>query len=103
IVGQSWKQSGDVIYLLGLPLSDSSLSLGASEYLATVHGTIAGKPPIIDFELERKVQAVCRAGIRSGLIQSAHDCAEGGVAIALSECCFGYHLGAEIQLSTPAA
>jgi len=103
IVGQSWKHSGDVIYLLGLPLSDSPLSLGASEYLATVHGTIAGKPPIVDFELERKVQAICRSGIRSGLIQSAHDCAEGGVAIALSECCFGYHLGAEIQIPTATA
>ncbi|MBW4441497.1 MAG: phosphoribosylformylglycinamidine synthase subunit PurL [Plectolyngbya sp. WJT66-NPBG17] len=98
IAGQSWKQSGDVIYLLGLPLSDSSLSLGASEYLAMVHQTIAGKPPVVDFDLERKVQAVCRSNIRSGLIQSAHDCAEGGVAIALSECCFGHHLGAEIEI-----
>ncbi len=98
IAGQSWKHSGDVIYLLGLPLSDSALTLGASEYLATVHQTIAGKPPIVDFDLERKVQAVCRSGIRSGLIQSAHDCAEGGIAIALSECCFGHHLGADIQI-----
>lgn len=103
IVGQSWKQSGDVIYLLGLPLSDSSLTLGASEYLATVHQTIAGKPPIVDFELERKVQAVCRSGIRNGVVQSAHDSAEGGVAIALSECCFGYQLGAEIQIPDSAA
>ncbi|MBD2079393.1 phosphoribosylformylglycinamidine synthase subunit PurL [Leptolyngbya sp. FACHB-17] len=103
IVGQSWKQSGDVIYLLGLPMSDSSLTLGASEYLATVHQTVAGKPPIVDFELERKVQAVCRSGIRSGVIQSAHDSAEGGVAIALSECCFGHQLGAEIQIPNSAA
>lgn len=102
IVGQSWKQSGDVIYLLGLPLSDSSLTLGASEYLTTVHQTIAGKPPIVNFELERNVQAICRSGIRSGLIQSAHDCSEGGVAIALAESCFGYHLGAEIQTPTNA-
>ncbi|MBD1843810.1 phosphoribosylformylglycinamidine synthase subunit PurL [Cyanobacteria bacterium FACHB-63] len=103
IAGQSWKQSGDVIYLLGLPLSDSSLTLGASEYLATVHQTVAGKPPIVDFELERKVQAVCRSGIRNGVIQSAHDSAEGGVAIALSECCFGYQLGAEIHIPNSAA
>jgi phosphoribosylformylglycinamidine synthase subunit PurL len=99
IVGQSWKQSGDVIYLLGVPLSDSSLNLGASEYLATVHQTIAGKPPIVDFDLERKVQSVVRSHIRSGLIQSAHDCSEGGTAIALSECCFGHQLGADIQIS----
>lgn len=94
IAGQSWKQSGDVIYLLG----SDSVTLGGSEYLATVHQTIAGKPPIVDFEQERKVQAVCRSGIRNGLIQSAHDCSEGGLAIALAECCFGNHLGAEIQL-----
>ncbi|HTL88315.1 MAG TPA: phosphoribosylformylglycinamidine synthase subunit PurL [Leptolyngbya sp.] len=98
IAGQSWKQSGDVIYLLGLPLSDTSLTLGASEYLATVHQTIAGMPPTIDFDLERNVQSVCRSGIRSGLIQSAHDCAEGGVAIALAESCFGHSLGADIQI-----
>lgn len=98
IVGQSWKQSGDVIYLLGVPLSDS-LSLGASEYLATVHQTVAGKPPIVDFDLERKVQTVVRSNIRSGLIQSAHDCSEGGTAIALSESCFGRQLGADIQIA----
>ncbi|MGG6266724.1 phosphoribosylformylglycinamidine synthase subunit PurL [Leptolyngbya sp. AN03gr2] len=102
IVGQSWKQSGDVIYLLGVKLSES-LSLGASEYLATVHQTIAGKPPTIDFDLEKKVQSVVRSNIRSGLIQSAHDCAEGGTAIALSECCFGHQLGADIQISETSA
>jgi phosphoribosylformylglycinamidine synthase subunit PurL len=95
IAGQSWKQSGDMIYLLGSDL----VTLGASEYLATVHQTVAGKPPIVDFDRERKVQAVVRSGIRNGLIQSAHDCAEGGLAIALCESCFGHQLGATIQLS----
>ncbi|BAS55947.1 phosphoribosylformylglycinamidine synthase II [Leptolyngbya boryana NIES-2135] len=95
IAGQSWKQNGDVIYLLG----SDALTLGGSEYLAIVHQTIAGKPPIVDFDLERKVQAVVRSGIRSGLIQSAHDCAEGGIAIALAESCFGNQLGATIDLA----
>jgi phosphoribosylformylglycinamidine synthase II len=95
IAGQSWKQNGDVIYLLG----SDALTLGGSEYLAIVHQTIAGKPPIVDFDLERKVQAVVRSGIRSGLIQSAHDCAEGGVAIALAESCFGNQLGVTIDLA----
>lgn len=95
IAGQSWKQNGDVIYLLG----SDALTLGGSEYLAIVHQTIAGKPPIVDFDLERKVQAVVRSGIRSGLIQSAHDCAEGGIAIALAESCFGNQLGATIDLT----
>jgi phosphoribosylformylglycinamidine synthase subunit PurL len=97
ICGQGWQASGDVIYLLGLPLA-SKISLGASEYLATIHGTVAGKPPRVDFDLERRVQKVCREGIRNGWVRSAHDSAEGGVAIALAECCIAGNLGAEINL-----
>ncbi|MBE8992382.1 phosphoribosylformylglycinamidine synthase subunit PurL [Nostoc sp. LEGE 12450] len=97
ICGQGWQASGDVIYLLGLPLA-SKISLGASEYLATIHNTVAGKPPRVDFDLERRVQKVCREGIRNGWIRSAHDSAEGGVAIALAECCIAGNLGAEINL-----
>ncbi|MBN3990446.1 MAG: phosphoribosylformylglycinamidine synthase subunit PurL [Nostoc sp. NMS2] len=97
ICGQGWQASGDVIYLLGLPLT-SKISLGASEYLATIHSTVAGKPPLVDFDLERRVQKVCREGIRNGWIRSAHDSAEGGVAIALAECCIAGNLGAQINL-----
>ncbi|ODH00143.1 phosphoribosylformylglycinamidine synthase II [Nostoc sp. KVJ20] len=97
ICGQGWQTSGDVIYLLGLPLA-SQISLGASEYLATIHDTVAGKPPRVDFDLERRVQKVCREGIRNGWVRSAHDSAEGGVAIALAECCIAANLGAEINL-----
>ncbi|MEH2419461.1 MAG: phosphoribosylformylglycinamidine synthase subunit PurL [Nostoc sp.] len=97
ICGQGWQASGDVIYLLGLPLA-SKISLGASEYLATIHSTVAGKPPRVDFDLERRVQKVCREAIRNGWVRSAHDCAEGGVAIALAECCIAGNLGAEIDL-----
>ena len=97
ICGQGWQTSGDVIYLLGLPLA-SKISLGASEYLATIHSTVAGKPPRVDFDLERRVQKVCREGIRNGWVRSAHDSAEGGVAIAIAECCIAGNLGAEINL-----
>ncbi|MDM9582975.1 phosphoribosylformylglycinamidine synthase subunit PurL [Nostoc sp. GT001] len=97
ICGQGWQVVGDVIYLLGLPLA-SKISLGASEYLATIHNTVAGKPPRVDFDLERRVQKVCREGIRNGWVRSAHDSAEGGVAIALAECCLAGNLGAEINL-----
>jgi phosphoribosylformylglycinamidine synthase len=101
IAGQGWKQDGDLIYLLGLNLSESSpaVSIGGSEYLATIHQTIAGQPPQIDFDLERKVQAACREGIRRGWIQSAHDSSEGGVAIALAESCISGDRGATIQVS----
>jgi phosphoribosylformylglycinamidine synthase len=100
VCGQGWQAEGDLIYLLGLPLSDFTphLSLGGSEYLATIHGLVAGKPPLVDFDLERRVQAVTREGIGQGWVRSAHDCAEGGLAIALAESCIAGQLGAEINL-----
>ena len=112
ISGQAWLKKGDLIYVLGmgessqnseLPSESSKIAtsptLGGSEYLAAIHGIVAGKPPRIDFELERKVQSVCRDGIRQGWVGSAHDCAEGGIAIALAECCISAKMGAEIHLS----
>jgi phosphoribosylformylglycinamidine synthase subunit PurL len=94
ICGQSWTTEGDIIYLLG----NSIPTLGGSEYLAVVHDTVAGKPPLVDFALEKNVQTVCRHGIRSRWVQSAHDLAEGGLAVALAEACLGNNLGAEINL-----
>ena len=112
ISGQAWLKKGDLIYVLGmgesspnseLPSESSKIAtsptLGGSEYLAAIHGIVAGKPPRIDFELERKVQSVCRDGIRQGWVGSAHDCAEGGIAIALAESCISAKMGAEIHLS----
>jgi phosphoribosylformylglycinamidine synthase len=72
--------------------------LGGSEYLATIHGLVAGKPPLVDFDLERRVQAVTREGIRQGWVRSAHDSAEGGIAVTLAEACIAGQLGAEINL-----
>ena len=101
---QGWQVSGDLIYLLGLPPKSkiqnpkSKIELGASEYLATIHNTVAGKPPRVDFDLERCVQTACREGIRQGWVRSAHDCAEGGLALALAEACISGKLGAEINL-----
>jgi phosphoribosylformylglycinamidine synthase len=56
----------------------------------------------VDFELERRVQAVTREGIRRGWVRSAHDCAEGGIAIALAESCIASQLGAEVSLGLTA-
>lgn len=100
ICDQGWQHEGDLIYVLGLPLAVTTphLTLGGSEYLAAIHGVVAGKPPIVEFELERQVQAACREGIRRSFLNSAHDCAEGGLAVALAECCISGGLGAEIDL-----
>jgi phosphoribosylformylglycinamidine synthase len=98
---QGWKNTGDLIYLLGIAdfeqTETANLSLGASEYLAVIHHTVAGQPPHIDYDLERKIQAVCRHGIQQSWLQSAHDCAEGGLAIALAECCLSGEKGATIN------
>jgi len=94
VCGQGWQQAGDLIYLLG----DRVPTLGGSEYLAALHGIVAGRPPTVDFERERAVQSVCRHGVRQGWLSSAHDCAEGGLAVALAESCISGRLGAEVQL-----
>jgi phosphoribosylformylglycinamidine synthase len=93
ICGQGWRAPGDIIYLLGY-----QVQLGASEYLATIHGIVAGKPPQVDFAWELQAQKVCREGIRAGWVHSAHDCAEGGLAVAAAECCIAGNLGAVINL-----
>ncbi|BBD61230.1 phosphoribosylformyl glycinamidine synthetase II [Nostoc sp. HK-01] len=97
ICGQAWQASGDVIYLLGLTVQ-AKVELGASEYLATIHNTVAGRPPRVNFDLERRVQQVCREGIREGWVRSAHDCAEGGLVVALAESSIAGNLGAEVKL-----
>ncbi len=101
ICSQGWQAQGDLIYLLGRLEKSEEVTLGGSEYLATIHGTVAGVPPRVNFDLERRVQAACRKGIRQGWVRSAHDCAEGGIAIALAEACISGNLGAEINLDAP--
>jgi len=106
--GQGWRQTGDPIYLLGVKLAAASqvpdeVTLGGSEYLAIVHDTVAGRPPQINVELEQSVQAACRHGIHQGWVQSAHDCAEGGFAVALAESCISGERGATVHLPAMAA
>ncbi len=105
--GQGWSSAGDLIYLLGVRLDQTSsaslegwplVTLGGSEYLAALHQQVTGHPPKIALALEQRVQAVCRQGIVQGWVQSAHDSAEGGLAIALAECCISGGLGAQIHL-----
>jgi len=94
---QWFKGEGDVIVLLGRTLEE----LGGSEYLAQL-GITNGMPPWIDLKTERQLQTVCRQAIADGLVRSAHDCSEGGLAVALAECCLSAptrsELGATVEL-----
>ncbi|HEY7521076.1 MAG TPA: phosphoribosylformylglycinamidine synthase subunit PurL [Methylomirabilota bacterium] len=78
---QSFKAPGQRIALLG----PDAVSLGGSEYLWAVHGRLAGRLAPLDLEMERRVQSAVRAAVSAGLVTAAHDCAEGGVAVALAE------------------
>jgi phosphoribosylformylglycinamidine synthase len=88
-----FKAEGDLIYRVG----PDAVTLGGSEYLAVVHGQEAGRPVPVEMKLEARVQNVVRALIRDGLLQSAHDCSDGGLAVALAECCIAAGIGARIE------
>jgi phosphoribosylformylglycinamidine synthase len=94
VATSAFKQAGDTVILVGETLDE----LGGSEYLKVVHGLVAGHPPTLDLELERDVQSTVRQAVRTGLLQSAHDCSEGGVAVALAESCVLGGIGAAVAL-----
>ena len=85
IATRVFKRSGAAVVVLG----DNHGELGGSEYLAVMHGRVCGRPPVLDLVKERALQRVMVDAIRQGLVDSAHDCSEGGVAVTLAECCFG--------------
>jgi len=96
ITTQAFKKSGDLIFLLG----EIGNELGASHYMLAIHGRKEGAPPALDFDKEIALHQTLLGVIRKGLVQSAHDCAEGGLAVALAESCFGNGLGATADLCT---
>ena len=88
-----FKSEGDVAVLLGAAeVRGEPSSLSGSEYLELVHGLVAGRPSL-DMELEVTVQRACRDAIREGVARSAHDCSDGGLAVALAECCITGDIG----------
>ena len=93
-VTMHFKDAGDVVVLLG----ETADELGGSEYLSTVHGVIAGAPPAMDVAEERAIHEALLAAIEAGLVKSAHDCSEGGLAVALAECAIAGGLGATVAL-----
>ncbi|MRS11932.1 MAG: phosphoribosylformylglycinamidine synthase subunit PurL [Actinobacteria bacterium] len=89
----AFKQQGDAIVLLGRTKAE----LGGSEYLKVAHGLVAGKPPKVDLVDERLLTDLVVTAIRTGIVRSAHDCSEGGLAVALAECCIAGGIGAKVD------
>ena len=103
ICKKSWVKAEDQIWMIGLPLEnninqDQRISLSASSFLEYIHGLKTGRPPEIDLNLEKQVHAFLREIIKKGIINSAHDLGDGGLAVAIAECCISSGYGANIML-----
>ena len=96
VTRQSFRGAGDDIWLMG----ERSAGLDGSQFLLILHGRKEGRPPQTDLAAEIALQDTLREAIRAGLIRSAHDCAEGGIAVALAESCLSGKapVGAEVEL-----
>jgi phosphoribosylformylglycinamidine synthase len=98
ITTADFKSPGDCVALIG----ECKNEIGASEYLRTIHRKVTGEIPSLDMVVERKAQQFVIQAIRSGWIRSAHDCSDGGLAVALFESCLSTGdvlLGVDIDLS----
>ena len=96
ITTQWFKDEDDLVVLLGSMREE----IGGSEYLKVIHGIEDGPAPVVEIVEELRVLKTCLYAIRDGIIKSAHDCSEGGLAVALIECCVSSEkgLGAEVEL-----
>jgi len=100
---RSKDEEGDVILLLGeICETTPVLGLGGSEYLKRIHGLKTGRPPAVNLAVAKRVSDFTLEIIRRGWVKSAHDCSEGGLAVALAECCISNGeamVGARIDLT----
>lgn len=97
ITSSYFKDEGDLIYLIG----ETKNEIGGSEFLKSIFNRVEGEIPEIDLKLEKKTIDIILEAIKSGLIKSAHDVSDGGLAVALAECCVMNRkkkIGAEVNL-----
>ena len=96
VVTRTFKRAGTTVVLLGTSRGE----IGGSEYLKTLHGLVRGVVPALDLDAERRLQSLLVDLATEGRLLSAHDCAEGGLAVTLAECTFDTNgIGVEIDLS----
>ncbi|MBV9613804.1 MAG: phosphoribosylformylglycinamidine synthase subunit PurL [Acidobacteriaceae bacterium] len=94
------RAGAEVILLGGLGAPDCH-EMGGTQYAKVMRDFLWGLPPRLDMDYEKRVQATVRALVREGVVESAHDIGDGGLAVALAECSFGAeNIGAEIQLQS---
>lgn len=99
VITQWFKKAGDAILLLG----KTKQEIGGSQYLQVIHGLKKGIPPMLDMGLEKRLQRTVLELAKKGLINSAHDCSEGGLAVALAESCISSGkklMGATVNLNS---
>jgi len=95
VVARAFRAEGDDIVLLG----DGTGELGGSEYLKIMHRLVRGRPPELDLDRERRLIDLLGRAARAGVVRSAHDCSDGGVAVTLAECAFDTGgIGCEVDL-----
>jgi len=96
ITTQSFKNEGDIIILLG----ETKAELGGSEFQSVLHGVVEGRPPQLELKQEKKLLDTVLSAIQNGYVASAHDLSEGGLAVAIAECCISGDIGAEVDFHT---
>ncbi|EGP4989583.1 phosphoribosylformylglycinamidine synthase subunit PurL [Enterococcus faecium] len=99
ITTQEFKKSGDLIYILGKTFADFDGSELQNMQLGRIEGVIRN----FDLSIEKRNQELVLTAIQNGLIESAHDCSEGGLAIALAESAFKHQLGISVQFELSSA
>ncbi len=103
ITTQWFQRDGDVVLLLGDMVENTAIQgLGGSEYLKRIYGLKTGAPPRTNLLFAKKLHELCLQIIQNGWIANAHDCSEGGLAVALAECCMSNGeklVGAELDLT----
>ena len=97
ITSTDFKNEGDMVLLIG----ENKEELGGSQYLNIIHDLRTGAPPELDLEREKNVQRAVSEVIAQRLASNAHDCSDGGLAVALAECCILGGRGAVIKLDDP--
>jgi phosphoribosylformylglycinamidine synthase len=103
-IGIPFKQAGRSVILLGGLGSPDCHEFGGTQYAKVITDSLWGKPPRLDMEYEKRVQATIRKLVRDGAVESAHDVGDGGLAVAVAECSFSpANVGADLRLDSDLA